>query len=74
MASSLRTTPPSDFLDRHEYGVIKNRTKPASTGGGRAWSEEEVRVLHHPIFSITPTNRSLVGSLPAPNTPPKDAL
>ncbi|OBT59044.1 hypothetical protein VE04_01045 [Pseudogymnoascus sp. 24MN13] len=41
MASSLRTTPPSDFLDRHEYGVIKNRTKPASTGGGRAWSEEE---------------------------------
>ncbi|KFX99509.1 hypothetical protein O988_03810, partial [Pseudogymnoascus sp. VKM F-3808] len=41
MASSLRTTPPSDFLDRHEYGVTKNRTKPASTGGGRAWSEEE---------------------------------
>ena len=49
MASSLRTTPPSDFLDRHEYGVTKNRTKPASTGGGRAWSEEEVR-LHHPRF------------------------
>jgi len=27
-------------MDRHEYGVTKNR-KAASTGGGRAWSEEE---------------------------------
>jgi hypothetical protein len=35
-------TPTSDAMDRHEYGVTKNR-KTASTGGGRAWSEDEVR-------------------------------
>ena len=34
-------TPSSDVIDRHDYGIQKNR-KPASTGGGRAWSEEEV--------------------------------
>ncbi|KAI1346065.1 hypothetical protein F5Y01DRAFT_32760 [Xylaria sp. FL0043] len=33
-------TPTSDALDRHEFGVSKNR-KLASTGGGRAWSEDE---------------------------------
>lgn len=33
--------PTSDALDRHEYGVHKSK-KPASTGGGRAWSEDEV--------------------------------
>lgn len=33
--------PTSDMMDRHEYGVLKNR-KTASTGGGRAWSEDEV--------------------------------
>ncbi|KAI0481252.1 hypothetical protein GGR56DRAFT_312114 [Xylariaceae sp. FL0804] len=33
-------TPTSDALDRHEYGVTKNR-KVTSTGGGRAWSEDE---------------------------------
>lgn len=32
--------PTSDAIDRHEYGVTKNR-KTASTGGGRAWSEDE---------------------------------
>jgi hypothetical protein len=32
---------PSDAVDRHDYGVQKYR-KPASTGGGRAWSEDEV--------------------------------
>jgi hypothetical protein len=31
---------PVDVLNRHEYGVQKNR-KQASTGGGRAWSEDE---------------------------------
>jgi hypothetical protein len=36
-------TPLSDVLDRHDYGITKNR-KPASTGGGRAWSEDEVRL------------------------------
>ncbi|KAI0541855.1 hypothetical protein GGR58DRAFT_389847 [Xylaria digitata] len=33
-------TPTSDALDRHEFGISKNR-KLASTGGGRAWSEDE---------------------------------
>ncbi|KAK4227754.1 hypothetical protein QBC38DRAFT_183146 [Podospora fimiseda] len=33
-------TPTSDAMDRHEYGVSKNK-KVTSTGGGRAWSEEE---------------------------------
>ncbi|KAI0148376.1 hypothetical protein GGR57DRAFT_239131 [Xylariaceae sp. FL1272] len=33
-------TPTSDALDRHEFGITKNR-KLASTGGGRAWSEDE---------------------------------
>jgi len=33
--------PTSDALDRHDYGITKNR-KLASTGGGRAWSEDEV--------------------------------
>lgn len=36
--------PTSDAMDRHEYGISKNR-KTASTGGGRAWSEDEVRDL-----------------------------
>jgi hypothetical protein len=35
------TYTPSDVIDRHNYAVQKNR-KTASTGGGRAWSEEEV--------------------------------
>jgi len=33
---------PVDAVNRHDFGVQKNR-KPASTGGGRAWSEDEVR-------------------------------
>ncbi|KAH8178545.1 hypothetical protein LIA77_00064 [Sarocladium implicatum] len=37
-------TPTAEIADRHEYGVMKNR-KPASTGGGRAWSEEEEAYL-----------------------------
>lgn len=37
-------TPTTDVTERHEYGVTKNR-KPASTGGGRAWSEEEESYL-----------------------------
>ena len=35
--------PRSDAMDRHDYGITKNR-KPASTGGGRAWSEDEVGI------------------------------
>jgi hypothetical protein len=40
---------PSDTVDRHDYGVQKNR-KPASTGGGRAWSEDEVSGSHEYIM------------------------
>lgn len=39
MMVSYNTT--SDATIRHEYGVSKHR-KTASTGGGRAWSDEEV--------------------------------
>lgn len=31
---------PIDAIHRNDYGIQKNR-KPASTGGGRAWNEEE---------------------------------
>lgn len=41
---SASYTPTTDAMDRHEYGVTKSR-KAASTGGGRAWSEDEVRCL-----------------------------
>ncbi|KAH6839547.1 hypothetical protein B0I37DRAFT_236281 [Chaetomium sp. MPI-CAGE-AT-0009] len=37
-------TPRSDVMDRHDYGITKSR-KPASTGGGRAWSEDEEAYL-----------------------------
>ncbi|CAK7237663.1 hypothetical protein SBRCBS47491_010069 [Sporothrix bragantina] len=40
MASPATYTPTSDAMDRHDYGINKNR-KPASTGGGRAWSDDE---------------------------------
>jgi hypothetical protein len=36
---------PVDAMNRHDYGIQKNR-KQASTGGGRAWSEDEVRLVH----------------------------
>jgi hypothetical protein len=37
-------TPISDAQDRHDAGVTKSR-KAASTGGGRAWSEDEEMYL-----------------------------
>lgn len=40
MAATHLYTPTSDAIERHDYGVGKNR-KAASTGGGRAWSEDE---------------------------------
>ncbi|KAI1477793.1 hypothetical protein F4774DRAFT_183061 [Daldinia eschscholtzii] len=40
-SSVMPYTPTSDVLDRHEYAVTKNRKLTASTGGGRAWSEDE---------------------------------
>jgi hypothetical protein len=39
--TSAPYTPTSDAMDRHEYGVSKTQ-KLSSTGGGRAWSEDEV--------------------------------
>jgi hypothetical protein len=39
-APPVAYTPTSDAMDRHEYGITKNR-KATSTGGGRAWSEDE---------------------------------
>lgn len=43
MAMTMPTAmyaPTSDVMDRHEYGITKSR-KSSSTGGGRAWSEDE---------------------------------
>ena len=45
-------TPTSDAMGRHEYAVTKpyaaaKPRKTASTGGGRAWSEEEVGLDPH---------------------------
>ncbi|KAK3301778.1 uncharacterized protein B0T15DRAFT_323215 [Chaetomium strumarium] len=37
--------PTSDTMNRHEYGITKNRKTAASTGGGRAWSEDEEAYL-----------------------------
>jgi len=42
-APPVAYTPTSDAMDRHDYGISKNR-KVTSTGGGRAWSEDEVRI------------------------------
>ncbi|KAH8679180.1 hypothetical protein BGZ61DRAFT_496440 [Ilyonectria robusta] len=36
--------PMRDAMDRHDYGVTKTR-KASSTGGGRAWSEDEEHYL-----------------------------
>ncbi|KAL3607967.1 hypothetical protein FPOAC2_02958 [Fusarium poae] len=36
--------PSRDSMDRHDYGITKNR-KASSTGGGRAWSDEEESYL-----------------------------
>lgn len=45
MNTSANVAPTSystiDAVNRHDFGVQKNR-KSASTGGGRAWSEDEV--------------------------------
>lgn len=50
MAMTMPTAmyaPTSDVMDRHEYGITKSR-KSSSTGGGRAWSEDEVRLCFAP--------------------------
>ncbi|RFU35158.1 hypothetical protein B7463_g1254, partial [Scytalidium lignicola] len=38
--AGLSTYSSIDTMDRHEFGIQKNR-KATSTGGGRAWSEDE---------------------------------
>lgn len=56
MAMTMPTAmyaPTSDVMDRHEYGITKSR-KSSSTGGGRAWSEDEVRGLLHCTMSSSP--------------------
>lgn len=56
MAMTMPTAmyaPTSDVMDRHEYGITKSR-KSSSTGGGRAWSEDEVRGLHRVGPPVTP--------------------
>lgn len=42
--------PTSDVMDRHDYGVTKHHRKNSSTGGGRAWSEDEVCVEQKEIL------------------------
>lgn len=41
MAQPVPYTLTSDAVNRHGYGVTKGK-KTTSTGGGRAWTEEEV--------------------------------
>ncbi|KAF3765232.1 hypothetical protein M406DRAFT_240807, partial [Cryphonectria parasitica EP155] len=43
--SSAMYTPTTDALERHEYGITKHHRKTSSTGGGRAWSEDEEMYL-----------------------------
>ncbi|CCC11380.1 hypothetical protein SMACR_02038 [Sordaria macrospora] len=44
MTAPVTFTPTSDTMDRREYGITKTK-KATSTGGGRAWSEEEEAYL-----------------------------
>ncbi|ROV90009.1 hypothetical protein VSDG_08407 [Cytospora chrysosperma] len=47
MAMAMPTvmyTPQFDAMNRHDYGIKKHRKNP-STGGGRAWSEDEEAYL-----------------------------
>lgn len=39
--SPQKSSSPIGAIDRHDFAVQKNR-KYASTGGGRAWTEDEV--------------------------------
>ncbi|KAK3400871.1 hypothetical protein B0T20DRAFT_451542 [Sordaria brevicollis] len=44
MTAPVTFVPTSDTMDRREYGITKTK-KTTSTGGGRAWSEEEEAYL-----------------------------
>ena len=63
----------TDAVDRHEYGVQKSR-KPASTGGGRAWSEDEVRHDYGSRGEINTDDIFITGSLSSSNSLTKNAL
>lgn len=63
LTSHLNTPyiPTSDVIDRHDYGISKNR-KLVSTGGGRAWSEDEVSLpakMQSSRGCITNTNQEV---------------
>ncbi|KAJ3464147.1 hypothetical protein MRS44_008933 [Fusarium solani] len=49
--------PSRDSMDRHDYGVTKSR-KASSTGGGRAWSDEEEAYLIQTRLQKMPYNAS----------------
>ncbi len=65
-------SPVDDALARHEYGVQKNK-KQASTGGGRAWSEDEVCSGVSAGIMAYRTD-TFVGSLPSPDSTPENAI
>jgi hypothetical protein len=71
--SSHYSTTSTDAMDRHEYGVQKNR-KQASTGGGRAWSEEEVSTTPFRISCLDNQLTTLLGSLPSTDSSPENAI
>lgn len=80
---SVAYAPTSDVLDRHDYGISKNR-KLASTGGGRAWSEDEVRMCRMDSRLVTQPEAAregtanqvllLLGSLSSPDSSPENAV
>ncbi len=48
---------PLDSVNRHDFGVQKTR-KYSSTGGGRAWTEDEVSMRNTTISSSSDTKGS----------------
>jgi len=62
---------PVDAVNRHDFGVQKNR-KPASTGGGRAWSEDEVcKHIPGPNDGML---TGIAGGLSSSDPPPENAI
>ncbi len=45
-----RSLSPPYMTDRHDFGLQKHR-KTTSTGGGRAWTEEEVSRVNPPYWA-----------------------
>jgi hypothetical protein len=64
--------PSRDSMDRHDYGITKNR-KASSTGGGRAWSDEEVS--QHYTAQLLNTSLTLnAGVISHSDSTPEDAI